>query len=228
MQNINKIIITGAIAISTLALGAGALAHVNANTMDLSINGNGNVALSGTVSAVSGNTISVSSWLGTWQVFAANATMVPANSTLADVKVGDAVKVSGTLGTGMSINATVIKDKSVEKRAFVGTISNVNTTAGTFTLATEKSGNVTVATNGNTQISINGVASVFTNLTNGMKASVKGSFNAVTNVVTADSVKVPAVKIVNDNNDDDNDNDRKAWLKAHMSWNKLFKRFWKD
>ncbi len=37
----------------------------------------------------------------------------PTAITIADIKVGDAVKVAGTLGTGMAINAKVIKDSSL-------------------------------------------------------------------------------------------------------------------
>lgn len=213
-----KAIIAGAIALSTLALGGVAFAN-SANPMSLSINNNGSVELAGKVTAISGNTVSVSSWLGTWSVNAANATILPANSTLADVKVGDTIKVSGTLGSGMSVNATVIKNKSIKKQTFVGTISNLNTVAGTFILTTEKTGNVTVATNANTKIWLNGAVSALTNVTNGMKATVQGSFNVSTNVVTADSIKVPALELRGNHN---------GWFKTHAGWNNPFRHFWED
>ena len=207
-MTIKQLVVSGAIALSTLAIGAGALAQNNASPMNLAINGGGQVALSGTVSAVSANTISVNSWLGTWTV----------NATTTGIAVGDSVKVAGTLGTGMTVNTAVVKNASVAKKALTGTISNLNATAGTFTLATEHSGNVTVQTNTNTQISVNGAASTFANLTAGSKATVSGSFNATTNVVTADSIKVPSVEL---------NGEHKGWFKTHIDWSKFLKSFWK-
>lgn len=113
-MNIKHVAVSAAIALSTLALGAGAMAQNNANPMNLAISGSGQVALSGNVTAISGNTVSVNSWLGTWAVNAASATISPTPSTVADIKVGDTIAVSGTLGTGMAINATHIADVSLK------------------------------------------------------------------------------------------------------------------
>lgn len=114
-MNIKTIAVSGAALLSTFALGFGGVAMANSleNQQNLAINASGQVALSGKVSAVSGSTISVTSWLGTWQVNASSATFLPQNTTLANIAVGDTVKVAGTLGTGMAINAKTIKDTSL-------------------------------------------------------------------------------------------------------------------
>src|SRR5258708_2361533 len=140
------------IAVTGLGLtGAVAFANDNAsqaNQMSLSINGSGSVHLMGTVSTVNGNTMSVSSWLGTWQV---------SNVNNAEVKTGDKVSVEGTLGTGMSVAAKNVVDITAHQnlKKMNGTISNLNATAGTFTLATDNNGTVNVTTNTSTQVFLN-------------------------------------------------------------------------
>lgn len=217
MMNLKKVIISSAVALSMMAIGGVAFAQLNSNPMSLAINGSGNVALSGTVSAVSASALSVNSWLGTWTVD---------NVTVANIKVGDTVKVTGTLGTGMTVNATTVKDVSVEKRTLAGTIGNLNATAGTFTLATENAGTVNVTTNANTQIKVNGSGSLFANLTAGAKATVSGSFNAAANTMTADTIRVPANQNDNNNeNEKDNQGEHKGWL--NINWGGWFKNWFK-
>jgi len=210
-----KLIVSGIVALSLVTVGAVAFAQSTTNPMNLAINNSGQVALSGTVSAVSGNTISVNSWLGTWTVN---------NVNLANISVGDTVKVAGSLGTGMAVNATAVKDASVAKHVFNGTIGNLNATAGTFTLATENAGTVNVATNANTQISLNGSVAVLTGLANGNTATVSGVFNANTNTVTAASIKVPAIQKEKDN-DNDGQHNHNGWL--NINWNGWFKSWFK-
>jgi len=195
MNNIitlKKIGIAGAIAVVGLALAAGAVfAQSSANTMSLSINNSGSVDLTGTVSLVSGSAISVSSWLGTWVVNVTPTTMLQNGLTLSNIKTGDTVKVSGTLGTGMSINATKVKDSAVSLHNFTGTTSNVNATAQTFTLTTHNKGSYNVVANSNTQIVVNGNLATFGNISNGVQASVFGSLNTTTSTITATTIKIP-------------------------------------
>ncbi len=114
-MNTKKFLATGAVVLSGLALvGTLAFAQSAANSMSLSINDSGLVKLAGTVTAIAGSNLSVSSWGGTWVVNSTNAAFQPPNvGNLAEVKVGDMVKVQGAVSTGMNINATKILDVTI-------------------------------------------------------------------------------------------------------------------
>lgn len=214
-MNIKKIALTSATVVSGIVLaGAVAFAQSALQPMNLSINNSGSVYLTGTVSAVSGSVISVSSWGGTWQINSANATFSPSASSLATIAVGDTVKVDGTISTGMSITATKVKDMTVPlSKRINGTISNLNATAGTFTLATAKMGNVSVATNSSTHVFLNGNTSTLASLTNGVSATVTGAYNAANNSIVASVVTSPSVTDDDDNDKNDNGSRGWGWLK---------------
>ncbi len=188
---IKKFITTTALVASGLTLGA-TLAFAQSNPMSLTIDGSSNVKLIGTVSAISAPTISVSSWLGTWSVNTANATFAPLDSeTIADIHVGDAVAVSGTLGSGMTVNATEVADRSLEAdaKAHVGTIQNLNVSAGTFSLTGKEGKILTVASTSNTKVFVDGSASLFANLANNMRVMVSGTLNNVTQTINANVIR---------------------------------------
>lgn len=184
-MNTKKVLFTGAAILSGLAMvGTVAFAQMAANK-NLSIDGSGSVKLTGTVSAVSGTNLSVNTWGGTWQVTNANTT---------DIQVGDIVKVNGTVASGMTIGAKkVVEIPSQPIKKLSGTVSNLNTAAGTFTLTTEHNGVVTVTTNSSTQIFLNGGVSALSSLSNGGTASVSGSMSS-TNAMTASFVIVPKIE----------------------------------
>src|SRR3989338_3833988 len=97
--------------ISSMVLTAGvAFAQSSHQNMSLSINNSGSAHLTGKVTAISGSTISVTSWAGTWSVDASSAIFVSPSASLSDIKISDEVKVSGTITSGMSIKAKTIKD----------------------------------------------------------------------------------------------------------------------
>jgi hypothetical protein len=100
---------------SVIALGLIATvssAHASStHRMSLSITTQGSTRLEGTVSAISGSTISVSSWLGTWTANAGSAKFLPEGSiTLSGIKTGDQVVIRGAITNGMVINATAVTD----------------------------------------------------------------------------------------------------------------------
>ena len=210
---LKKVAITAGIVASGLGLtGALAYAQGAVNHMNLSINNSGNVQLTGQVTANANSTLSVSSWLGTWTVNTSSSTNFSPNiGSASEINVGDTVSVSGTAGTGMVVNANKVKDLSLKTRAFVGTTSNVNATAGTFTLDTEHQGDVNVKTDSATQVFINGITSVFANLTNGIKTMVKGTVNA-NGSIQADVIRAPAPQ----NDDENDDNDSKRWFHLNI------------
>ncbi len=198
MNTFKKAFIVGAIALSGLSLAGAAVFAQNAvSPMNLSVNNSGEVHLVGTVSAVNGSTISVSSWGGTWTVN---------NVSNTQVKVGDTVKVEGNITTGMSLNAKKVVDKAAEtaRKVVNGTVGNINVTAGTFTLATANMGTVNVVVNASTKVWLNSNVSSLASLTAGAQATVSGSFNASTNTITAANVVVPSIKKDGDDNGNHN------------------------
>ncbi len=110
-----KILLGAVVTVSTLALSAtAALANNGSLGQSLVIDNSGNAAIVGNVASVSGSTLGVSSWGGTWSVNVANATFLPENTSgLSAIKVGDTVKVSGTITSGMSITAKKVMNKSI-------------------------------------------------------------------------------------------------------------------
>jgi len=115
-MNIKKFAIAGAVAVTTFAAVAGVAVANNhlASPMNLEINNNGKAHITGKVTSVSGSTIGVASWGGTWSVNAANASFLPKNTNgLADIHVGDTVRVLGSVVSGMTIDATSVHNKSL-------------------------------------------------------------------------------------------------------------------
>ncbi len=125
--------------------------------MVLQVNKNGSVLMRGTVDSVSSGSLSVKSWGGDWTVdIGASARVLPSSLTLANFKQGDFVGLIGTADSNdMTITATLIRDWSARQalsqeaksnhqavratladrpRVIQGTLSNLNTTAATFTL----------------------------------------------------------------------------------------------
>ncbi|KKP43437.1 MAG: hypothetical protein UR46_C0021G0002 [Parcubacteria group bacterium GW2011_GWA1_33_6] len=220
MQKVAAITIASILTVFVMAFTAPQVfAQNGANDgMHLSINASGEVNLKGTVSAVSSSTIWLTTWLGTWTVNVSGATVLPNGAVLSDIKVGDKVAVHGTMGTGMTVNATKIADHSIKVRTLAGVISNFNAPAGTLTLTGKNNTSVAVETNSATKVFINGVASVFGNLANGMTAAISGSLNTSTNVVVVDTIKSPAPPVVK------NDHGKfKRFVNLFPNWHKWIK-----
>ncbi len=83
--------------------------------MELTVDVLGNAMLQGTVQSVGTNTMTVSSWGGTWTINTTSSTQmtpVGTNSNLSTMRVGDLVNVLGTvpLNQNLMINATVVSD----------------------------------------------------------------------------------------------------------------------
>ena len=146
-----------------------------------------NVTVSGTVSAVSGSTITLAGSNGTtYTVDVSHATISDRNdaSVIANVAVGDMLVVKGTLA-GSVITAKKIRDTSFVHRAFLsaigaagaGVVTKVD--GSTFTLKSRGvSGTTTVTTNASTTYKVNGVATTSSALGVGSRAIVFGSTDA--------------------------------------------------
>ncbi len=162
----------------------------------------GTVSISGKVTAVNGNTITLSGKDGaTYTVNAAGAAITAENRTLAitDIKVGDTLKVNGTL-TGTTIVATKIRDKSTVQRDLESKLSNlragiVTAVNGTvLTITRFGTGTTsTINTNASTTIKVKGGATSTSAITPGSAIVVLGS-NAST---TPDSITATFIQVLN-------------------------------
>ena len=194
---------TFAITAITGLLLTGGFAFAQGLGMSLDINGDGAAKIKGTVTAVSGTTVTMTSWGGTWTVNAVNAAIRGDGNTtltLADVKAGDTVVVSGTASqTGLAITAKTIAEvnrpqSNPNERVAIGVIANLNGSVGTFDIQPKflflnTSGNVAIATNSSTKVSLDGKTSTVSALSNALGVIVSGTWNDTTKVLTATSVR---------------------------------------
>ncbi len=140
----------------------------------------GAVSVHGTVSAISGSILTLSGKNGaTYTVQAANAEVT--NGVLADIDVGDTVKVKGTL-SGSIIVATRVDDTHINKRDMQARLENLragivtSVSGGVFTLTRFGTGtSATVTTNASTTVKLNGQATTTAAITPGTAVVVVGS-----------------------------------------------------
>jgi hypothetical protein len=143
----------------------------------ISIERNGNTRLMGIINSVSGTSLSIASWGGTWTVDASSAKLLRkygGASSISEFQNGDSVTVSGIASmSSLSIVAKHVQDTSIQSKNVnpSGTISNISGTS--FTLTTS-SKSYQVSTDSSTKITINGKASSFTNLAPSVVARVQG------------------------------------------------------
>lgn len=186
-------------ALLLLGLAGPALAQDNASAstvskprIEVSIGSQGNVKLVGTIAAISGTTLSVSSWGGVWSVDTTNAKLVRNHggaSNLAEFKVGDRVSVHGTASTSsLSITAKSIQNESIQAKNVnpTGTISNV--TATTFTLSAKDGKTYSITTNANTKITLNKSTTTLAGLLTSVAVRVDGVINRNDNSIIASRV----------------------------------------
>ncbi len=128
--------------------------------MILEVGPRGKVLLRGTIESVSATSLTVKSWGGSWIVnVPTTAEVLPKGSPLSSFQSGDFVGVQGTVSqtSSWTVDATLVRDWTVRKvvrqeikqnvqavreemkagmpRNLEGTISNLDTSAKTFTLS---------------------------------------------------------------------------------------------
>lgn len=187
-----KVLITSAAGVALLA--AGAVPAFAAPKTGVHPGG-----ISGTVSAVSGSTITLAGTNGTsYSVNASAASLLkgvsnakPTKITLNDIKVGDAVAVMGPV-SGTTITARVIFDGPVPAGArhmdavhgsiLAGMISTIASTTLTVAVPPHATStattSVTVLTNNDTKILKDGRVATFADLSVGQNILVSGTKNA--------------------------------------------------
>ena len=177
------------------------LAKIKLPQTAVHIEPNGEIKLSGKLTAMAGTTLTVASWGGNWTVDASNVKVVRrynGESTLGEMQVGDMLIVHGQASmSGLTVIARMIHDESIQKRGadFFGVISNLNASStSSFTLTVEKKGALSITTNADTKIFINGqAASTTAGLTNGMYARVTGVWNTANSSVIAATINAKTV-----------------------------------
>ncbi len=151
------------------------------------------VSVAGNVSAISGTTLTLQGKNGAvYTVNAANASV--SNGVLADIKVGDTVKVNGTL-SGTVILATKIKDGSIQLRKFEARVDNfkvgvISAVSGAgFTITTLGSGaSTSVTTNASTTYKAGGKATTSAAVHAGSLVIVEGTTTSTTTPSFAASI----------------------------------------
>lgn len=208
MTLISKTLVSGAAATALafgLAFAAGA-EGVNPFTKQVfHINERGKVEVQkGEVTSVDalGGNFRVRIWTMEWTVLTSGNTRILARDgrtiALADMRVGDRVKVKGDVKTGafMTMTARQVVDGSARqfKREAKGTIVSADLLARTFVLELRSGHRVTVAATDSTRIEDEegddfGL-STFADLNPGDKVEVKGIFSERTNILTAIKIEL--------------------------------------
>lgn len=172
------------------------MAKAQAPQTAVHIERNGQIKLTGKLTAMASTTLTVASWGGNWTVDAAQVKVVRrfnGESNLSEMQVGDMVMIDGQASmTGLNVVARMIHDESIQKKNadFFGVISNVNASSTvSFTLTVDKKGPLSITTNADTKIFINGTAASTTEgITNGMYARITGVWDTTNSSVIASAV----------------------------------------
>jgi hypothetical protein len=143
------------------------------------------VSVRGTVTAVSSTIITLTGENGaTYTVQAANASFD--GGVLADVRVGDTLKVKGTM-SGTVLVATHVHNKDHQARAISARLDNLragivtSVSGGTFTLTRFGTGtSATITTNASTTVKVNGKATTTAAITPGSAVIVVASSSTTT------------------------------------------------
>ena len=171
--------------------------------------GNDKTHIVGKVTAVSGNTVTISARNQIYTIDATNAKITEGFGTAATtisvgaIAVGDQVSAtSGTTISGTTFAATSISDMGVmtdrgnSATHLVGTITAINGSSFTVTTRTDDSGSasktITLATTGTTTVMNNNQASTLGALTVGQTVSANGTLDSTGTVFTATSISIDA------------------------------------
>ncbi|HVY73117.1 MAG TPA: DUF5666 domain-containing protein [Candidatus Paceibacterota bacterium] len=156
---------------------------------------NGSINTSATVTAINGSTLTVNAKGGTtYTVNAANATFSNANDTnvsLSQVKVGDTLRIKGTVN-GSTITAEKISDDAARLRtvlsangaAGAGVVTSVNGSILTIKPYGTKA-TTTVTTNASTVYRVNGDLASSSAVTVGSNVVIAGNTNADTSIAAS-------------------------------------------
>ena len=149
------------------------------------------LSITGTVTSVSGNTLTVNATNGTYYTInAAGAQVTTQNGgfSLAGVYVGDTVSIQGTTQASNSIRATWISDTSQgQYGTMYGTISSWNGTS--FDLQTTNNASY-VTLGSNVTVTQNGGSASTSNLANGESVSISGTWSREGNNFIAYSISI--------------------------------------
>lgn len=149
--------------------------------------------VSGTVSAVSGESITLNASSTTYTVDATSAKIYRkfgATMQVTDIQTGDTLQVRGTVN-GTSVTATTIRDLSQQQQnaSFSGSVTAVN--GSNFTLLTKNRGSQTINTTSSTTFKENGITSAsISNVTVGENVETYGVWDSTNSTVAAAGVTI--------------------------------------
>jgi plastocyanin len=143
-----------------------------------------------TLTAISGNTLTVTAKSKTYTVNVTDKTKLLRNfgskSNLAEFSVGNILQISGRLTSETTIDAKIIRNTSIQKRrgTFTGLIDSVDTTTQKFVLKPNSRTTVTVSVTSDTKITQKGVVKTFTDLVVGTKVTASGMWDKSNSTLT--------------------------------------------
>ena len=197
------------ISLSSLVLAeSGALRDTDGPTPPhkLEIGPGGNGTIRGDLTEISSTTLKISSWGGVWMVNVTPNTKIlrrfDGKASVDEMAVGDRIGVSGTFSrTSTAINAAYVKDWSIQRRfaTFRGIVTSVGVGEFTMTARQKVDGEnrdlfgtttIRVLIVPETKLIIKGATSTgtTTSIQTGMRADVRGIWNRLQSVLTADKI----------------------------------------
>lgn len=210
-----KILVAGAIlSLLSLVIVPMALAQTTTSApatsspvYSISAGTNGNVTLRGTLKAISGTSLTVTSWGGDWMVDVSSAKLLRrfgAVAGIAEFQTGDQLTVQGKVSTSASwsITATRVQDMSIQAKNAdsTGTVSSLNAGARTFSLTTKNKGVVVVTVNGDAKIYLGKNPAQISDLANGQTVRVQGVWDRTASTILASLVRISVPKSTSGSN----------------------------
>lgn len=157
--------------------------------------------LRGTLTARDGNTLTLLVAGVSFRIDASAAKVLSKTKTaltLNDLRVNDTLTVKGVWVDGGVLKGATIQDHSIQTRSgsFSGTVGSMATTSRTFVLLTKTQGAKTIAWDGSTSITKNGVSTTLADLRVGSSIRVSGTWNRDADSVLAKKIAI-SVPVVN-------------------------------
>jgi plastocyanin len=143
-----------------------------------------------TLTAISGNTLTVTAKSKTYTVNVTDKTKLLRNfgskSNLAEFSVGNILQVHGRLTSENVIDAKIIRNTSIQKRraTFTGLVDSVDVTAQKFVLKPNSRTTITVSVTTDTKIAQKGVVKTFADLALATKVTASGMWDKSNNTLT--------------------------------------------
>ena len=162
--------------------------------MTLNVGPQGKAAITGTIATIGNGSLTVTSWGGNWTVAIGNTTA--GSST--PMNPGDTVMVNGKIDSSAQwtiIAASVQNMTAKQRRAEVAGMAT-STSASGFTLVISSKKTAAVTITANTVVTIDGQQKSATDMIDGMRVMVSGTWDANRTTVQANKIQARSLKQV--------------------------------